>query len=145
VSKATPRKGPNNLALTIKHTVEFSNNRRTPPDPQPFRSLHRPGQFLKLTRFFRPIKFASVLRTGRNCNLPAEFGDLIESGEHEVPRSCDVGFNPGAATQPFPVGVRLPVGLTWRTLHTIPRVRQLSRGGLRHNVFPQVSAHLNRS
>jgi hypothetical protein len=128
------------LALTIKHTVEFSNNRRTPPEPQSFRSLPCPGQFLKLTRFFRPIKFASVLMNWKELHPPAEFGTTPCSGEHEASRSCDVGFNPGAATSPFPAGVRLPVGLTWRTLHTFLRGRHFARSGLRHTTFPQVSA-----
>ena len=49
-----------------------------------------------------------------------------------------MGFNPGAATLPFPAGVRLPVGLTWRTLHTFPHGRHSAPSGLEHTVFPQV-------
>jgi hypothetical protein len=33
----------NQLALTIKHTVEFSNNRRTPSEPQSFSITSLPG------------------------------------------------------------------------------------------------------
>jgi len=84
----------NQLALTIKHTVEFSNNRRTPSDPRPFRPLHRPGQFLKLTRFFRPIKFASVLRTGRNCTCLPNSATTSHFRGHEALLALRCGFQP---------------------------------------------------
>ncbi|WP_460888592.1 hypothetical protein, partial [Promicromonospora xylanilytica] len=126
------------LALTIKHTVEFSNNRRTPSEPQSFPIASLSGAVPLAYQILSADQIRFRSQNWKELHPPAEFGTTSHSGEHEASRSCDVGFNPGAATSPFPAGVRLPVGLTWRTLHTFPRGRHFARSGLRHTMFPQV-------
>ncbi|WP_402375560.1 hypothetical protein, partial [Isoptericola rhizosphaerae] len=62
-----------NLALTIKHTVEFSNNRRTPSKTETTAPT-RPGQPFNLTRSPGPVQTALAIRS-----KPASRGEVSRS------------------------------------------------------------------
>jgi hypothetical protein len=127
------------VPVTYQALSDFS---KSSPACQPGRILRSSEAFLLSITYH--VLSADQIRfrfsETKELHLPAECGTTSCSGEHEASRSYDVGSSPGAATRPFPVGVRLPGGLTWRTLHTIPRGRHFARSGLEHTVFPQVRA-----
>src|SRR5690606_30958001 len=100
-----------------------------------------PGQFLQSTRFFVPIKFASFMEL-KEFHLPDPSGSHTDyRGARMLPDPAVWVSAPARPLGPSPAPrVRLPVGLTSRTLHTFRAPRHLGGSGLRHTVFGQVSA-----
>jgi hypothetical protein len=127
------------LALTIKHTVEFSNNRRTPPEPQSL-IASLPGAVPQTYQILSAdqIRFSSHELEGiaPACRIRHH---ILFQGARSHPGLAMWFSTPARPLSPFPAGVRLPGGLTWRTLHTFWRRRHFTGSGLRHMVFPQVS------
>jgi hypothetical protein len=127
------------LALTIKHTVEFSNNRRTPSEPQSL-IASLPGAVPQTYQILSAdqIRFSSHELEGiaPACRIRHH---ILFQGARSHPDLAMWFSTPARPLSPFPAGVRLPGGLTWRTLHTFWRGRHFAGSGLRHTMFPQVS------
>jgi len=93
------------LALTIKHTVEFSNNRRTPPEPELPSQPRRGNPSTLLGSPCLVNSRPSAWRVGEDVPIPNEgaLGDLVKK---------DSGVRPGPATGTQPLscllGVRSP-------------------------------------
>ena len=133
------------MALTIKHTVEFSNNRRTPLRSRTFQAQNPiRGNLLNLPD---PILRRNPARSEdpgvapqRRCPAPSRRGRM---GRPNAPTS-EMGFSPGPATRlqrlspPSGLRVRPPVGLTSRTLHKFPGWCQLGGRDPAHTTSTQV-------
>jgi hypothetical protein len=117
----------NQLALTIKHTVEFSNNRRTPSEPQSFPITSLPGAVPQTYQALSDFSKSSP------ASWPGEFFELFEGvlvshfrhrQKNELRRSGEEGRLPWIAALAAP-STSEATSVTYPT--TLPGARTLVR------------------